>query len=356
MRCGSRFVLAAIAAGLAVCGLSVMSWGLPATASSPPDGSDLGDLGHPRPDLVADELAGFAEGQRLFTQKPPGIGPLFNDQTCSDCHSVPTLGGSGTLEHVAIMGPRAHGDIELYRRHALPGWKVPTPPPNASQRIAPPLYGLGLIEQIPDASIRAACRTGHVDTAKAQGSLPKNVVARFGVKPFLGTVMDFVGGALFSESSVTNALEGTPDDDALPDPEVDMKFVATLAAYVRGLQQPGRNGNDPDGAAAFRSFGCGGCHVPDMPPAIGVFSDFCVHAMGEGLADGIFDHEAKGDEFRTTPLWGLRFKKLFLHDGRVSTIVDAVTAHGGEASAAVTAYRNASSEQREALLRFLRTL
>ena len=96
--------------------------------------------------------------------------------------------------------------------------------------------------------------------------------------------MDFVGGALFSESSVTNALEGTPDDDALPDPEVDMKFVATLAAYVRGLQQPGRNGNDPDGEAAFRSFGCGGCHVPDMPPAIGVFSDFCVHAMGEGLA------------------------------------------------------------------------
>ena len=143
-----------------------MSWGLPATASSPPDGSDLGDLGHPRPDLTADELAGFAEGQRLFTQKPPGIGPLFNDQACSDCHSVPTLGGSGTLEHVAI----------------------------------------------------------------------------------------------------------------------------------------------------------------------------------------------KGDEFRTTPLWGLRFKKLFLHDGRVSTIVDAVTAHGGEASAAVTAYRNASSEQREALLRFLRTL
>src|SRR2546421_9796410 len=101
MRCGSRFVLAAIAAGLAVCGLSVMSWGLPATASSPPEGSDLGDLGHPRPDLTADELAGFAEGQRLFTQKPPGIGALFNDQAGSAWHSGRTLAGSGTVEHAA---------------------------------------------------------------------------------------------------------------------------------------------------------------------------------------------------------------------------------------------------------------
>src|SRR2546430_4120022 len=83
---------------------------------------------------------------------------------------------------------------------------------------------------------------------------------------------------------------------------------------------------------------------PICPPPSGCSATSASMQWAKVLPDGIFDHEAKGDEFRTTPLWGLRFKKLFLHDGRVSTIVDAVTAHGGEASAAVTAYRNASSE------------
>jgi CxxC motif-containing protein (DUF1111 family) len=93
-----------------------------------------------------------------------------------------------------------------------------------------------------------------------------------------------------------------------------------------------------------------------MPPAMGVYSDFCLHRMGDGLADGIFDHEAKGDEFRPTPLWGLRFRSLHLHDGRATTLHDAIVAHGGQATEAVIAYRNASDEQRAALLRFLNTL
>src|SRR5262249_24519891 len=160
----------------------------------------------------------------------------------------------------------------------------------------------GLIERIPDDTIRAACGKGHPDTAKLQGSLPRNSIARFGVKPFLGTLVDFVGGALFSESSVTTAVEGAKDDDGFPDPEVDAQFVESLAACVRGLQPPGRAGTDAPGERAFRSFGCPACHVPDMPPAAGVFSDFCVHRMGNALADGISDHEARGDEFRTTPL------------------------------------------------------
>jgi hypothetical protein len=215
-----------------------------------------------------------------------------------------------------------------------------------------------LIERIPDDTVRAACAAsgGHVDLAKPQGSLPRNEIARFGIKPFLGTVPDFVGAALFSEASVTSALEGATDDDGFPDPEVDQAYVDSLAAYIRGLQPPARNGTDAAGEAAFKSLGCAGCHVPDMPPAMGVYSNFCVHRMGDGLADGIFDHEAKGDEFRTTPLWGLRFRPLYLHDGRATTLDEAITAHGGEAEGTVSAYRNAPAEQRAALLRFLGTL
>ena len=320
------------------------------------DATDPNAPGGPRPDLTAEQLAAFNEGKLLFTQKLPKLGPFFNDQACADCHFVPTLGGSGDLVHVAVMGPGAHGDVEPYRRHALPGWKVPVPPSNASRRIAPPLNGLGLIERIHDETIRAACGKGHVDFAKGQGSLPANEIARFGIKPFLGTVVDFVGGALFSESSVTNPVEGTPDEDDFPDPEVDAAYVEKLAAYVRGLKPPGRNGTDAAGEAVFQELGCASCHVPDMPPADDVYSDFCLHRMGDVLADGIFDHEAKGDEYRTSPLWGLRFRNLYLHDGRADTLEEAIESHGGEADPAASAFRSASSDRREALLRFLRTL
>ncbi len=314
-------------------------------------------LGQPRADLSSAELTAFNEGKRRFVEKLPGLGPLFNDESCADCHFNPSLGGGGNLEHVAIVGP-AENEFEAYRRHAVAGRTAPTPAPNASRRIAPPLYGLALIEQIPDDTIRAACAAsgGHVDSAKLQGSLPRNEIARFGMKPFVGTVPDFVAGALSAESGVTTVLEGATDDDGFPDPEVDQAFVDSLAAYIRGLQPPARNGTDAAGEAAFQSFGCASCHVPDMPPAMGVYSDFCLHRMGDRLADGIFDHEAKGDEFRATPLWGLRFRSLYLHDGRATTLDDAISAHGGEATRTIVAYRNATEEQRVALLRFLKTL
>src|SRR5262249_24112892 len=98
------------------------------------------------------------------------------------------------------------------------------------------------------------------------------------------------------------------------------------------------------------------CHVADMPPAKDVFSDFCLHRMGDALADGISDHGGQGEEFRTTPLQGLRFRRLYMHDGRATTLEAAIRAHGGEAEQAVREYQNASAAEREALLAFLHTL
>jgi CxxC motif-containing protein (DUF1111 family) len=326
-----------------------------ATASA----TDFGQLGQPRADLTPAELSAFYAGKKLFTEKLPKLGPLYNAQTCAECHSIPTVGGGGDEQHAGFIAPDpVTKDVQPYHTYALPGWKVPTRPPNVTHRIPPPLYGLGLIERIPDETIRAACARGqgHADPAKNQGSLPRNTIARFGAKPFVGTLPDFVDSALFSESQVTSPIEKFKDDDAFPDPEVDREFVETLAAFVRGLQPPGRNGTDAAGEAAFRALGCATCHVPDMPPANNVFSDFCVHRMGDALADGIFDHQAKSDEFRTTPLQGFRFKKLYLHDGRATTPEAAISAHAGEAQSAARAYQDASSEQRAALLRFLQTL
>jgi CxxC motif-containing protein (DUF1111 family) len=317
----------------------------------------LGPLGEPRPDLSPAQLAAFQAGKKLFVQRMPTLGPYYNAQACVECHMDPTMGGNGHPERAAFVGPDPSGDSRPYYAYALPGWTVPERPPGVSHRIPPPLYGLGLVEQIPDETIRAACKgRGHPDPAKDQGSMPKNTVARFGAKPFVGTLPDFVDAALFSEMNVTSPIERATDGDDFPDPEVDREFVETLAAFVRGLQPPGRNGNDPVGEQVFHRLECATCHVPDMPPAHGVYSDFCVHGMGEALADGIVDHEAQGDEFRTTPLWGLRFKKFYLHDGRATTLDAAILAHAGEAQGAADAYKAAPDEQRAALLRFLGTL
>lgn len=345
-----RTIVLTILAALLTSTLSLSS--TLADASTP----DIGQLGKPRPDLTPDELAAFNEGQKLFIQPLPYVGPFFNELACVNCHAIPTVGGSGDIDHAIFVGPAEGGDVEFYRKHAVPGFTIPPRPANVSRLLPPPLYGLALIERIPDATIRAACGQGHPDPAKLLGSTPVNTVARFGVKPFVGTVPDFIDGALLSESSVTSPIDKSKDEDSFPDPEVDRAFVDTLAAFVRGMAPPARNGTDKEGEAAFGAFGCAGCHVPDMLPARGVFSDFCVHGMGAALANGIFDHEAKGDEFRTTPLWGLRLRRFYLHDGRATSLDGAITAHAGEGERAANAYRNASNDERAALLRFLNTL
>jgi CxxC motif-containing protein (DUF1111 family) len=87
-----------------------------------------------------------------------------------------------------------------------------------------------------------------------------------------------------------------------------------------------------------------------------------LHDMGEGLADGRRDFEANGREWRTAPLWGIGLTQTvlpgagFLHDGRARTIEEAILWHGGEAEQAREAFRSMSSEQRNALIAFVRSL
>jgi CxxC motif-containing protein (DUF1111 family) len=57
------------------------------------------------------------------------------------------------------------------------------------------------------------------------------------------------------------------------------------------------------------------------------YSDFALHHMGSNLADGIVQGVAGPDQFRTAPLWGVGQRLFFLHDGRVSDLLQAVQAH-----------------------------
>ena len=78
--------------------------------------------------------------------------------------------------------------------------------------------------------------------------------------------------------------------------------------------------------------------------------------MGEALADGIGDGAAKGQEWRTAPLRGLRQATRFLHDGRAKTLTDAIQAHGGEAEGALSRFKALSHDAKTTLLTFLSTL
>jgi len=84
-----------------------------------------------------------------------------------------------------------------------------------------------------------------------------------------------------------------------------------------------------------------------------LYSDLLLHDMGSGLADGFEQGSATGSEFRTAPLWRVSDRQHFLHDGRALTILDAILAHGGQATGAVAAFQSLSATDRQALLDFL---
>jgi CxxC motif-containing protein (DUF1111 family) len=96
-----------------------------------------------------------------------------------------------------------------------------------------------------------------------------------------------------------------------------------------------------------------------------LYSDLLIHHMGPALADNVSQGAARGDEFRTAPLWGLGQRIFFLHDGRSSDLVDAIKQHASsgnrnyqssESNGVVSNYNHLSSSDQQDLLNFLRSL
>ena len=87
-----------------------------------------------------------------------------------------------------------------------------------------------------------------------------------------------------------------------------------------------------------------------------IYSDLLVHDMGADLADGIEQGLATGTEFRTQPLWGIVADGPFLHDGRATSLREAILLHAGEGQAARDAAASWSEAQWADLLEFLASL
>jgi len=84
--------------------------------------------------------------------------------------------------------------------------------------------------------------------------------------------------------------------------------------------------------------------------------------MGPGLADNRPDFLAGGQEWRTAALWGVGLFETvnnpgyYLHDGRARTLTEAIMWHGGEAAQSTAYFSNLSKADRDAVLKFLRSL
>ncbi|MFQ5776657.1 MAG: di-heme oxidoredictase family protein [Terriglobia bacterium] len=265
--------------------------------------------------------------------------------------------------------------------------EVPLSATGAGFRTSPPLFGLGLVEAVPAATILANEDPEDSDGDGISGRANRFLdgrLGRFGRKAFLGNLFDFTADAYLAEQSITSPVllsEETingqpipPGTDPAPDPEIPLSDVEAVTDFVRFLAPPARRtARDAAEAAAvfqgeqlFRQIGCARCHIPSMRtgpsviPALSnktvfLYSDLLLHDMGADLAD-ICLGSASPAEFRTEMLMGLRFRNHFLHDRRVFTVRESIELHGGEASASRLVFEGLSEVDQAALLSFLDTL
>lgn len=271
-----------------------------------------------------------------------------------------------------------------------------------SPRIAPPMIGLGLIEAIAEDDILArAGRRGDPDGIVGKPSRLRDpqsgriVLGRFGWKggqpdvrhqaahAFAGDMglssppaPDHWGDCTARQSACRALPHGA--QPAFGPHEVSGELLDFVAFYSTHLAVPERRDADAPqvlaGKRLFYEARCAQCHVPkyvtrrDAPdPAqrfqlIWPYSDFLLHDMGEGLADGRPEGDAGPREWRTPPLWGVGLARTvepratFLHDGRARSLLEAILWHGGEAQAARDRVVGMTPAQRADLIRFVESL
>ncbi len=364
--------------------------------------------GEPLRGLSGTDQVAFNGGFNAFLSpedKADGLGPVFNGVSCSQCHLQGAIGGAGNdlqLTRVTRIGGIRKGiysDLEdlggpvLQARslkefdpsYPIPGEVVPSAAQFVSHRITTPLFGAGLIEAIPDATIVARTLMKLPDGVAGVANMELNPetnnleVSRFGWKAQHSSLSVFAGDAYLNEMGITTPLfpaENLPQGhligvglDVAGDPE-DADDVEAFAAFMRFLAPPTRSVlsvNAKKGEVLFSQLGCANCHFPSMNTgpnsnpaldnkAVNLYSDLLVHKMGSQLADGIIQGKATGDMFRTAPLWGLSQRILFMHDGRATSYEAAIMAHGGEAEKAKQRFISTKQGDRSALSEFLNSL
>jgi CxxC motif-containing protein (DUF1111 family) len=339
-----------------------------------------------------------------------GLGPVFNARACAECHSNPVIGGNSQVSELRagyFDGKRfvEHPGGSLIQERAidaamqeyvLDGYEVRT------FRLSPSILGAGFIEAIPSQTL--------ADIASDQPSLSDGRIAgqlitvpvlegnnalragRFGWKNQHASLISFAAEAYLLEMGITSPLQPTESTsmgrsaeafDGVPDPEDEGEDIEIFARFMRATKAPPRDAelamtmDAQAGEQIFQQIGCAICHVPaiitaqpgtiinggafTVPAALGnkiihPFSDFLLHDIGSG--DGIVQNGGQGtrNKIRTAPLWGLRTRSRFMHDGLSLTPTDAILRHAREALSVIDRYRALSTAEKNQLLVFLQSL
>ncbi len=376
-----------------------------AAAACTPTLPDAAATGDPLPGLTQRELARFESGRALFDRVftiPEGTGPLFNENQCSACHTFPATGGTGEQLVIKATRRRADGSCDILadeggenlRRQAIPSLArlgvlrdtIPSATATVATFAVPFLFGLGAADLVPERALLAAADPDDLDGDGISGRVgrtPDGRAGRFGRKADVASLHDFTHLALFNEMGITtsahprergsNGAPLPPGADPVPDPELGDDSAQLITDFVRMLAPPPRRSPEPAAASAiahgeslFAAIGCAACHTPYIvtgPSRLApldrvrapLYSDLLLHDLGPALASTCAPG-ATETEYRTSPLLGLGARRRYLHDLRAFTLERAIELHGGEARSARDAFAALPVADRQALLRFLRSL
>ncbi|MFN2288756.1 MAG: di-heme oxidoredictase family protein [Chromatocurvus sp.] len=252
----------------------------------------------------------------------------------------------------------------------------------ATGRIAPPLFGWGLLAAVSAATLERMADSLDENADGISGKLASvpvlstggTAVGRFGWKSTQPDLYQQIATALMDDLNVSTPLYAEESATGTT-VHVSAEQLTSIERYIERLAVPARRGrNDPEvhrGERIFSRTGCAGCHVPvlmtgDHPDpalsnqAIWPYSDLLLHDMGVALGEPSNGEAIR--EWRTPPLWGIGLmldrypQRGLLHDGRAGDLLSAIAWHGGEARAARDAALALPARDRDALLIFLRSL
>jgi len=362
----------------------------------------------------------FTAAENVFVEveqiTPDGLGPVYNAQSCRECHQNVVTGGPSqvselraghqdakgnfvgatlTMRDGSTLGPRS-----LINQRAIctdaQGY-VPERENIRAARMSVSILGDGFVEAVPDDELKGiAAKQAQATNGRIHGEWVEVpvlegwtlAVGRFGWKDQHASLLSFAGDAYVNEMGITNRLfsaESTTlcNPAGIAEPNDQNNDIDNFAKFMRATKAPPRDqalASSPDamaGAAQFDKIGCTMCHVATLttappgttingstftlPDALGnkkfhPYSDFLLHDIGTG--DGIVQTggQETAQKIRTVPLWGTRIRPEKMHDGASYTFEDAIRRHRGEAEETSERFRFLTPQQRNQLLIFLRSL
>jgi CxxC motif-containing protein (DUF1111 family) len=373
---------------------------------APPDNASL--LDGPVDGLTASENLRFLRGDIAFNDEvfvpETGLGPLFVANSCGGCHPGDGKGhpfttltrfgqtdGTGN-QYTHLGGPQLQNRaIPGYTPEELPdgvGYSKLTPPANT---------GLGFIDAVPDADILAWADENDANGDGISGvpnwvnmkpylrartetvEVDGKYIGRFGKKGAAYDLHQQTSQAYNEDIGITSTYEAYDTHTGIQiEPEISDQTLQDVVFYLKTLKAPiarnTSNANVQAGKEIFMQIGCAKCHRPEMKtgnsPIAALanktfypYTDLLLHDMGPGLDDGYTEGSALTSEWKTPPLWGLGLSKFsqggkyyLLHDGRATSIEQAIGMHGGEGKASAENFESLSAPDAQKLIQFLESL